>query len=80
MPKEEWGTKRLCPQCSTRFYDLQNDPFEMKNLAEQPEQKPNLARLRAALDAWMKQQGDKGIKTEMEAQEHQARARGRRRR
>ncbi|MDO5528851.1 MAG: TIGR02300 family protein [Paracoccus sp. (in: a-proteobacteria)] len=27
MPKEEWGTKRLCPHCSTRFYDLNNDPM-----------------------------------------------------
>ena len=27
MPKEEWGVKRLCPNCSTRFYDLQNDPM-----------------------------------------------------
>ena len=27
MPKEEWGTKRLCPQCNTRFYDLQRDPM-----------------------------------------------------
>ncbi|AUM74174.1 FYDLN acid domain-containing protein [Paracoccus jeotgali] len=27
MPKEEWGTKRLCPHCGTRFYDLQNDPM-----------------------------------------------------
>ena len=27
MPKEEWGTKRLCPQCNTRFYDLMNDPM-----------------------------------------------------
>ena len=27
MPKEEWGTKRLCPQCNTRFYDLNNDPM-----------------------------------------------------
>ena len=27
MPKEEWGTKRLCPQCGTRFYDLRNDPM-----------------------------------------------------
>ena len=27
MPKEEWGTKRLCPQCQTKFYDLQNDPM-----------------------------------------------------
>ncbi|MDB6180017.1 FYDLN acid domain-containing protein [Paracoccus fistulariae] len=27
MPKEEWGTKRLCPHCATRFYDLNNDPM-----------------------------------------------------
>ena len=27
MPKEEWGTKRLCPSCNTRFYDLNNDPM-----------------------------------------------------
>lgn len=27
MPKEEWGTKRLCPQCATRFYDLNRDPM-----------------------------------------------------
>ena len=27
MPKEEWGTKRLCPHCATRFYDLRNDPL-----------------------------------------------------
>ena len=27
MPKEEWGTKRLCPHCGTRFYDLQKDPM-----------------------------------------------------
>lgn len=27
MPKEEWGTKRLCPHCTTRFYDLNNDPM-----------------------------------------------------
>lgn len=27
MPKEEWGTKRQCPHCATRFYDLQNDPM-----------------------------------------------------
>lgn len=27
MPKEEWGTKRLCPQCNTRFYDLKKDPL-----------------------------------------------------
>ena len=27
MPKEEWGVKRVCPNCQTRFYDLQKDPL-----------------------------------------------------
>ena len=26
MPKEEWGTKRLCPDTGKRFYDLGRDP------------------------------------------------------
>ena len=25
MAKAEWGTKRTCPNCGERFYDLQND-------------------------------------------------------
>lgn len=25
MVKAEWGTKRTCPKCSTRFYDLGKD-------------------------------------------------------
>ncbi len=25
MVKPEWGTKRSCPKCSTRFYDLGED-------------------------------------------------------
>ena len=27
MPKEEWGTKRVCPTTGKRFYDLNNDPI-----------------------------------------------------
>jgi len=27
MPNEEWGVKRLCTKCATRFYDLKNDPM-----------------------------------------------------
>jgi len=27
MPKEEWGVKRLCPHCASRFYDLRRDPM-----------------------------------------------------
>jgi uncharacterized protein (TIGR02300 family) len=31
MPKDEWGVKRICPTCSTRFYDLQHDPMTCPN-------------------------------------------------
>ena len=34
----------------------------------------NFRRLRAQLEAWMKQQGDEGDKTEREAKQHQGRA------
>lgn len=27
MPKDEWGVKRLCPHCASKFYDLQRDPM-----------------------------------------------------
>ena len=26
MSKEEWGTKRICPETGKRFYDLNNSP------------------------------------------------------
>ncbi|HEV2301230.1 MAG TPA: TIGR02300 family protein [Stellaceae bacterium] len=26
MAKPEWGTKRICPSCGTRYYDLLHDP------------------------------------------------------
>ena len=32
MVKPEWGTKRTCPKCSTRFYDLgKDDPVHCIN-------------------------------------------------
>lgn len=27
MPKAEWGAKRTCPHCETRFFDLQKEPI-----------------------------------------------------
>ena len=27
MPKEEWGTKRVCPTTGKHFYDLNADPI-----------------------------------------------------
>jgi uncharacterized protein (TIGR02300 family) len=31
MPKDEWGTKRVCPTCGNRFYDLRHDPMTCPN-------------------------------------------------
>jgi uncharacterized protein (TIGR02300 family) len=32
MVKPEWGTKRTCPKCATRFYDLgKDDPIHCIN-------------------------------------------------
>ncbi len=49
------------------LYDLQTDPFEMKNLAADSKYADIKARLSAQLDAWMAQQGDKGMETELKA-------------
>ena len=27
MTKLEWGTKRICPNCGTRYYDMRRDPI-----------------------------------------------------
>lgn len=36
MAKPEWGTKRTCPNCGTRFYDLgKADPAACINCAHQ---------------------------------------------
>lgn len=42
------------------LYDLENDPFEMKNLAALPEYKNMLCKLSKSLDDWMKKTADDG--------------------
>lgn len=42
------------------LYDLEKDPYEMKNIAGNPEYKAILARLSKSLDDWMKDTNDDG--------------------
>ena len=49
------------------LYDCRNDPLEMKNLAGDPAHKSIQADLRNRLNDWMKEQGDLGVQTEIEA-------------
>ncbi|HEX8916201.1 MAG TPA: hypothetical protein VF796_27880, partial [Humisphaera sp.] len=46
------------------LYDLAADPWELNNLATDPRHAQRLAELRAAVDAEMARQGDKGLETE----------------
>ena len=46
------------------LYDLRVDPWELRNLADDPAHAGMLAALRSDLDAWMKGQGDEGLTTE----------------
>jgi uncharacterized sulfatase len=57
------------------LYDVAKDPYEWENLAGDPEYAKIKEELRAELLAWMQSQGDKGQQTELEAREHQGRAR-----
>lgn len=49
------------------LYDLENDPFELHNLAENPNLRGEMNRLRKKLSNWMAQQSDLGIATEVKA-------------
>ena len=46
------------------LYDLQADPFEVRNLAGAPETADTQARLQAALDRWIEESNDRGRETE----------------
>lgn len=48
------------------LFDTKNDPFELKNLAADPQYASKLAELRTELDKWMKFTNDKGFIPEKE--------------
>lgn len=55
------------------LYDLEKDPWELHNLADDPAHQATRTALGAKLDAWMSQQGDRGLETELQARERQGR-------
>jgi uncharacterized sulfatase len=55
------------------FYDMKNDPFELNNLADNPEYKDQMEKMGRLLQEWMDEQGDLGHETEMDAHSHQVR-------
>jgi N-sulfoglucosamine sulfohydrolase len=56
---------------AVELFDIQKDPLEMHNIADEATSVPIILELRAKLDAWMKDQGDEGVATELRAKERQ---------
>ena len=54
------------PKPLEELYDTKTDPHEVNNLADRPEHRERLERLREALFAWMEQTGDFGLLPECE--------------
>ena len=59
---------------SEELYDLQTDPYEMKNIAADPALVDIKAKLQKELDTWMVQQKDKGLETEKLANTRQGKS------
>lgn len=67
--------RRYHTRPAEELYDLKQDPWERNNLAEDPAQKEVLGSLRTHLDAWMKANGDNGLKTERSLPDPRVKAR-----
>ena len=79
MTKREWfkeelkAEKKLGQKKYTGYlkrpeyelYDIINDPFEQVNIIQQPQYQKEIAVLKSNLTDWMRQQGDKGIESEL---------------
>jgi len=63
--------KWLSRRPAEELYDLETDEHETKNLAADPAYATIKAHLQDELDAWMKQQGDQGLATELAAPSRQ---------
>jgi uncharacterized sulfatase len=57
--------RRYHTRPAEELYDLNADPWQLKNLAAEAGHDATLKALRHDLDRWMQDQGDKGLKTEM---------------
>ena len=56
---------------AVELFDMEKDPLEMNNLANHADYKKHVVRLRKKLESWMEEQGDKGVETELKANERQ---------
>lgn len=61
-------TDRIVKRPAVEFYDLQQDPYELNNLAGNPAYSSRIREYTTRLHGWMKQQGDRGAAMDVEFQ------------
>lgn len=59
-------TDRIVKKPAVEFYDLQKDPYELNNLANDPAYKKQIATYTVKLKQWMQQQGDRGAEMDID--------------
>ena len=57
----KWLTEKFVSRPAIEFYDLQEDPWELNNLANDPQYAERITTMQAELRRWMDQQGDRGV-------------------
>jgi uncharacterized protein (TIGR02300 family) len=76
VAKPEWGTKRICPSCGTRYYDLLREPVICPNCSTpyDPEAflKSRRARPIPAVAKELEPVGGEELDTELETEEADA--------
>ncbi len=75
MAKPEWGTKRICPSCGTRYYDLMRRPVICPKCATpfDPEAflKSRRARPAAPVEKELEPVGAEELDTDVETEEEE---------
>ncbi len=71
MAKAEWGMKRLCPNCGTRYYDMRRDPIVCPHCGSpfDPEALLKTRRTRAAAAPVVEPVADEEIEPDLGAEE-----------
>ena len=69
MPKEEWGTKRLCPTTGKRFYDLNKTPIISPYTGEVVDIETARRKMQAAVTARVVPEKDDPLVDDLEAED-----------
>jgi uncharacterized protein (TIGR02300 family) len=69
MPKEEWGTKRLCPTTGKRFYDLNKTPIVSPYTGEVVDIETARRKMQASVIARVVPEKDDALVDDLEAED-----------